>query len=153
MWAFCAPLLAPGARSLPCPSPGRSTCFRVRSDSPSPRSGFFAAGLWAIEQELLDSGEEDPAEIVVDEVIGQWIALLPVSVGAASAGVPFGALWPGILTAFVAFRLFDIWKPWLIGRVEARGDALGVMLDDALAGVAAALTVILFAGIAHGAFA
>lgn len=113
--------------------------------------GLFAAGLWAIEQEILDSGEEDPAEIVVDEVIGQWIALLPVSVGAAGAGVPFGALWPGILTAFLAFRLFDIWKPWLIRRVERRGDALGVLLDDALAGVAAALTVIVFAWAAHGA--
>ena len=115
--------------------------------------GLFAAGLWAIEQELVDSGEDDPAEIVVDEVIGMWIALLPVSVGASGADVAFGALWPGIVTAFLAFRVFDIWKPWLIGRVDARGDALGVLLDDALAGAAAALTVIAFAALAHGAFA
>ncbi|MDJ1007147.1 MAG: phosphatidylglycerophosphatase A [Paracoccaceae bacterium] len=113
--------------------------------------GLFAAGLWATERETLDSGDEDPSEIVVDEVIGQWIALLPVSVGAASAGVAFGALWPGIVTAFFAFRLFDIWKPFVIGTVDRRGDALGILLDDALAGVAAAAVVIAFAVLAHGA--
>ncbi|MEL7026194.1 MAG: phosphatidylglycerophosphatase A [Pseudomonadota bacterium] len=112
--------------------------------------GLFAAGLWATEQEMLDSGEDDPAEIVVDEVIGQWIALLPVSAGASIAGAPFAALWPGILCAFFAFRLFDIWKPWVIGRIDRRGDALGVLLDDAVAGVAAGAVVVVLAAIAHG---
>lgn len=111
--------------------------------------GVFAAGLWASEQELLDAEEDDPSEIVVDEVIGQWIALLPVSLGASMAGVPFFALWPGIITAFLAFRAFDIWKPWVIGRVDARGDALGLMLDDALAGVAAGAVVLGLAALAH----
>ena len=115
--------------------------------------GVFAAGLWATEQELLDADEDDPSEIVVDEVIGQWIALLPVSVGASAAGVPFPALWPGILAAFLAFRLFDIWKPWLIGRIDRRGDALGVLLDDALAGVAAGGLVVILAWLAHGPLA
>lgn len=112
--------------------------------------GLFAAGLWASEQELLDAEEDDPGEIVVDEVIGMWIALLPVSVGADAMGASFAALWPGILTAFLAFRLFDIWKPWLIGRVDRRGDGLGLMLDDALAGVAAAGVVMIAAWLSHG---
>ncbi|MEL7459363.1 MAG: phosphatidylglycerophosphatase A [Pseudomonadota bacterium] len=115
--------------------------------------GVFAAGLWASEQELLDSEEDDPAEIVVDEVIGQWIALLPVSLGASLAGASFLALWPGIIAAFLAFRLFDIWKPWVIGKVDARGDALGLMLDDALAGVAAGAVVMGLASLAHTGFA
>lgn len=115
--------------------------------------GLFAAGLWATERETLESGEEDPSEIVVDEVVGQWIALLPVSVGASSAGVAFAALWPGIVVAFLSFRLLDIWKPSLIGRVDRRGDALGVMLDDAVAGVFAAGLVILAAWLAHAGFA
>ncbi len=110
----------------------------------------FAAGLWATEQELLETDEEDPSEIVIDEVIGQWIALLPVSLGASLAGVSFAALWPGIVAAFFTFRLFDIWKPWVIGRIDRRGDALGVMLDDAVAGVAAGVTVIALALLAHG---
>lgn len=114
--------------------------------------GVFAAGLWASEQELLDAEDDDPAEIVVDEVIGQWIALLPVSMGASLAGVQFLALWPGIIAAFLAFRLFDIWKPWVIGKVDARGDALGLMLDDALAGVAAGAVVMALASLAHSGF-
>ena len=115
--------------------------------------GVFAAGLWATEQELLDAEEDDPSEIVVDEVLGQWIALLPVSVGASLAGVPFAALWPGIIAAFFAFRLFDIWKPWIIGNIDRRGDALGVLLDDMVAGVAAGGLVTLLAWLAHGPLA
>lgn len=114
--------------------------------------GIFAAGLWATEQELMDAEEDDPAEIVVDEVIGQWIAVLPVSMGAQLAGVPVTALWPGIILAFLAFRLFDIWKPLIIGKVDRRGDALGVLLDDALAGVASAFVVMVAATLAHGTF-
>lgn len=110
----------------------------------------FAAGVWAVAAETEDAGEADPSEIVIDEVAGQWIALVPVSVVAAHAGVGFPALWPGVLTAFLAFRLFDIWKPWLIGRVDARGTPLSVMLDDALAGVFAAVAVGVGAWLAHG---
>ena len=58
-------------------------------------------------------------------------------------------LWPGWIAAFVLFRLFDIWKPWLAGRADARGDALGVMLDDVVAGVFAALGVIALAALFH----
>jgi phosphatidylglycerophosphatase A len=68
-------------------------------------------------------------------------------------GAALTALWPGWIVAFVAFRLFDIWKPGPIGWADRRGDALGVMLDDILAGVAAALCVILGAWLAHGVFA
>jgi len=110
----------------------------------------FASGWWATTLEIKGKENNDPSEIVIDEVAGQWLALLPVSVGAAHAGVTITALWPGWVVAFVAFRLFDIWKPGPIGWADRRGDALGVMLDDILAGVAAALCVILGAWLAHG---
>jgi len=110
----------------------------------------FASGWWATTLETKGKENNDPSEIVIDEVAGQWLALLPVSVGAAHAGVTITALWPGWVVAFVAFRLFDIWKPGPIGWADRRGDALGVMLDDILAGVAAALCVILGAWLAHG---
>jgi phosphatidylglycerophosphatase A len=113
----------------------------------------FAAGWWATAQETRGQPDPDPSEIVIDEVTGLWLAFLPVSVGAAHAGVALTALWPGWVTAFVAFRLFDIWKPGPIGWADRRGDALGVMLDDVLAGVAAALCVMLGAALAHGVFA
>jgi phosphatidylglycerophosphatase A len=113
----------------------------------------FAAGWWATAQETKGKDNHDPSEIVIDEVAGQWLALLPVSIGAAHVGAALTALWPGWIVAFVAFRLFDIWKPGPIGWADRRGDALGVMLDDILAGVAAALCVILGAWLAHGVFA
>ena len=58
-------------------------------------------------------------------------------------------LYPGWIAAFVLFRLFDIWKPWLVGRADARGDALGVMLDDVIAGVFAAIGVAALAALFH----
>lgn len=110
----------------------------------------FALGLWATIEQTRDAEDPDPSEIVIDEVVGQWIALLPVAMGAARAGADLLALWPGWVAAFALFRLFDIWKPWLVGVVDARGDALGVMLDDVLAGVFAALGVLVLAAAYHG---
>ncbi len=102
-------------------------------------------GIRAIDAEMKATGAHDPGWIVIDEVAGQWIALLPVAFGAWRADVPVTALWPGIVVAFLFFRLFDIWKPWLVGRADARDDAKGVMLDDVWAGVFAAIVVILAA--------
>jgi len=110
----------------------------------------FALGWWATARETRGSDDHDPSEIVIDEVAGQWIALLPVMIGAAHAGVNVLWLWPGWLTAFVAFRFFDILKPGPIGWADRRGDALGVMLDDVIAGVFAALVVMLGAFFSHG---
>ncbi|WP_127900162.1 phosphatidylglycerophosphatase A [Solirhodobacter olei] len=98
-------------------------------------------------------GDTDPSEIVIDEVAGQWIAMCAPSAGFWFAGLPnWDMPWPGPLTAFIAFRLFDVWKPWIVGRADARGDAAGVMLDDIYAGIMAAVVVIVAAGIAHGIF-
>jgi Phosphatidylglycerophosphatase A and related proteins len=110
----------------------------------------FVAGLWATQKMTQAKGEEDPSEIVIDELVGMWIALIPVSIGSAMAGAPSTALWPAWPTAFLAFRLFDIWKPGPIGWADRRGDALGVMLDDVIAGVFAAIVVVIFAGVYHG---
>ena len=81
----------------------------------------------------------DPSEIVIDEVVGQWIALLPIAsiVTSREAGRPsrFG---PAGSLLFALFRLFDITKPWLVGWADKRDDATGVMLDDVIAGIFAA---------------
>lgn len=106
-------------------------------------------GLWAIRGVLVDHESEDPSEIVIDEVVGMWIAMLPVSVGAWWAGAPLLALYPGWIAAFLLFRLFDIWKPWLVGRADRRGDALGVMLDDVWAGIFAGAVTLVLAAFSH----
>ncbi len=110
----------------------------------------FGAGLWAARVETEGGDDPDPSEIVIDEVAGMFVALLPVSVGAAMQGVPVLALWPGIVAAFVLFRLFDIWKPGPVGWADMRHDPLGLMLDDVIAGVFAALGVVALAALAHG---
>jgi phosphatidylglycerophosphatase A len=109
-----------------------------------------AVGWWATAVEVAGAEDQDPSEIVIDEVVGQWIALWPVSVGAAMAGTSFTALWPGIVTAFLAFRLFDIWKPGPVGLADRQKGPTGVMLDDIVAGWLAAMVVALAAVVAHG---
>jgi phosphatidylglycerophosphatase A len=113
----------------------------------------IALGWWATAAEIRAHEDSDPSEIVIDEVAGQWIALVPVVVGATNAGVSLMAVWPGWIAAFLLFRLFDIWKPGPVGRADRRGGALGVMLDDIIAGVFAALGVMVLAGLYHGVLA
>lgn len=117
--------------------------------------GIVAAttlGWWATALETKGKKDHDPSEIVIDEVAGQWIALLPVSIGAAHVGMPIFALWPGLVTAFIAFRLFDIWKPGPVGWADRKHGPLGVMLDDLIAGVMAAVVVVALAVLAHEVF-
>ncbi|MFQ6552203.1 phosphatidylglycerophosphatase A [Aestuariibius insulae] len=110
----------------------------------------FGLGLWATGEMTKGMTDHDPSEIVIDELVGQWIAVLPILFGAAAAGAPAMALWPGWIAAFALFRLFDIWKPGPVGWADRRGDALGVMMDDVIAGVFAAIGVTILAGIWHG---
>ena len=77
--------------------------------------------------------QKDPSEVVIDEVLGQWITCLPF----ASLG-----FWE-YAAAFGLFRFFDITKPWPIRRLENLGNGFGVMVDDAMAGVYAMLCLAL----------
>lgn len=110
----------------------------------------FFKGLWATRVMTRGSDDHDPSEIVIDEVAGQWIALLPLSYAAWNHGLDITALWPGWVAAFLLFRLFDITKPGPVGWADRRDDPLGVMLDDVIAGVFAGVGVVLLAGLWHG---
>lgn len=109
-------------------------------------------GFWACRTFLADRLGADPSEVVIDEVAGQWLALLFPAAAFWNRGLVDWATvaWPGWVAAFVFFRLFDIWKPWLVGRADRRGDPDGVMLDDLWAGVFAGLAVMVAAGLWHG---
>lgn len=109
----------------------------------------FGLGWW-VAARLTGPDDPDPSEIVIDEVAGMWLALWPVSLGAAMAGVDVLELWRGIVVAFVAFRLFDVWKPGPVGWADRLHTPLGLMLDDILAGLMAALVVVALAALAHG---
>jgi phosphatidylglycerophosphatase A len=110
----------------------------------------YIKGYYATQ--IMTKGREnhDPSEIVIDEVVGQWIALAPVIIGSWHAGVSITALWPGWIAAFVLFRLFDITKPGPVGWADRKDNATGVMLDDVIAGVLAAIGVVILAGAWHG---
>lgn len=97
----------------------------------------FVLGVWVSQIVVQRLKLEDPGCIVVDEFVGQWLAL---------ALAPPGWIW--IIVGFLLFRFFDIVKPWPVSWADrAVGGGLGVMLDDALAGLLAGL--VLF-GIAAG---
>lgn len=112
--------------------------------------GSFVAGLWATSVMTKDSDNHDPSEIVIDEVAGQWIALLPLSYSSWTMGLDITVLWPGWIAGFALFRLFDITKPGPVGWADRKQGPLGVMLDDVIAGVLAAMGVMVLAGLWHG---
>jgi len=111
---------------------------------------MFAFGWWATTEQTRDSLDHDPSEIVIDEVVGQWLALWTISASAWRLEIDVLQLWPGWLAGFALFRMFDIFKPGPVGWADRRADALGVMLDDVIAGVCAALCVAAMAAVAHG---
>ena len=107
-----------------------------------------ALGFYTVGQELKDRPGDDPGEIVIDEVAGQWLALLFPAMGFWMRDVPM--VWPGPVAAFLLFRLFDIWKPGPVGTADRRNDPAGVMLDDLIAGVFAGIVTVILAGLYHG---
>jgi len=111
---------------------------------------FFAtiAGFWAVSS-ALQGPDDDPPEFVIDEVAGQWLALLFSSAAFWARGHEGFLPTPAPLAAFVFFRLFDVWKPWIIGRADRLGGARGVMLDDLIAGVFAGLATYGAAALYH----
>jgi len=110
----------------------------------------FFIGWWATMAETRGKDNHDPSEIVIDEVAGQWIALLPLSGGLWHAGMdPWLFPYPGWVGAFLMFRLFDIWKPGPVGWADRKSTAFGVMFDDVIAGVMAAIVVTIAAVISH----
>ena len=98
--------------------------------------------FWATKNYIQHNSEKsDPSEVVIDEVIGQWIAVLPIGFTLKVTEFSNKELWLVWLWAFVSFRFFDIIKLGLVDWADNLGGALGVLLDDILAGIAAGLTV------------
>ncbi len=101
-------------------------------------SALCYAGTWAATRTETLLHRKDPGAVVVDEVVGQLIAFL---------FMPFNSGAWIIFTGFVAFRVFDIWKPYPIRRLEALEAGLGIMGDDVLAGIYAAVLLSLLTSI------
>ena len=99
-----------------------------------------ALGFWACAR-VCGPGD-DPSEVVIDEVAGQWLALLFPAAAFWHRGLEDWAVvaYPGWIAAFLFFRLFDIWKPWPVSWADDHvHGGLGAMLDDAFAGIYACI--------------
>ena len=108
------------------------------------------AGFWAVAQYTAGMADPDRSEIVIDEVAGQWLALMFPSFGFWMMDLPAETFpYPGWVAAFVFFRIFDIWKPWVIGRADRRHDTAGVMVDDLWAGLFAGVATMIAAAAFH----
>jgi len=92
---------------------------------------LLAPGIWAADVYARAVGKKDPGEVVVDEVIGQWITL--------SGAVTLN--WKSWLGAFLLFRLFDIWKPPPVRQLERLPGGTGIVADDVMAGVYGAIVI------------
>ena len=85
---------------------------------------FALLGIWSANV-LESTWGKDPSRVVVDEMVGVWIPLLAVT--------PNNLIY--VIPAFVLFRIFDIFKPLGIRKMESLNGGLGVMMDDVLAGI------------------
>ena len=98
---------------------------------PTAAAAAALAGFVAIPRAVTER-DADPGWVVIDEVAGQWVALL----GLASP------TWPGLLLAFLLFRVVDIWKPGPVGWADRQHGAFGIMVDDLVAGAITALLLV-----------
>ena len=87
-------------------------------------------------------GQKDPAQVVSDEVAGQSIALLGMAWLMPEQENPIAWIGMAVL-AFVLFRIFDVWKPWIIDKSQHLPSGWGVLTDDILAGIFAGILVLI----------
>ncbi len=95
-------------------------------------------GVLASSRIVRETGKKDPQIIVIDEVVGVLVTL--------AAAPP---TWPALVVGFVAFRIFDMWKPWPARTAERLPEGWGVVADDVVAGAygAAVLGVLRATGV------
>jgi phosphatidylglycerophosphatase A len=91
-----------------------------------------AAGVWAASVVERDVGVEDPQVVVIDEVAGMLVTMLPI----------LSFSWRATVTGLVLFRLFDVLKPWPVRRFENLPSGWGIVLDDVVAGILGALAML-----------
>jgi len=100
-------------------------------------AALFGVGVWAGGIYAARTSQSDPGAVVVDEVVGQWLAAIPVAT--LSPGVTMPTHLAGWVMAFVFFRFFDIVKVWPANACERHfKGGFGIMADDVVAGVYAA---------------
>lgn len=104
---------------------------------------FTALGIWSAGIAERYWGP-DPSRVVMDETVGQWIAMLPLSVFAAQpCPLASGGFWLWAVVSLLLFRFFDIVKPLGVRKMEDLPGGTGIMADDILAGIYSAVILAL----------
>jgi len=133
--------VGPVGRLRPAPGSWGSAAALVIAAGLAPFAGWTleiatlaicVLGVRAAEIYDRESGSKDASEIVIDEVAGQWITLLAVPLD-----------WRWWIAAFIAFRMFDILKPGPVRLAERLPGGYGVMADDIVAGMLAAVCLLI----------
>ncbi len=88
-------------------------------------------GVWAAQVVAREVGRKDPQVVVVDEVAGMLVTMLPM--GELS--------WHAVAVGFIAFRILDVAKPWPVRNFEKLPGGWGIVFDDVVAGVLGAATL------------
>lgn len=101
---------------------------------------FLPPAIWASTRTAHLLNRKDPGNVVIDEVLGQWLTLA----GAAVLN------WKTLLAGFILFRVLDIWKPWPVRQFEKLPEGTGIVTDDLAAGIYGAL--ILYIGSRFGLY-
>ena len=106
---------------------------------------LLSLGVWASDEAERVFARKDDGRIVIDEVVGQLLTFFPF----VMLGMSPGVLW--LVTGFVAFRVFDIWKPGPARWAERNFEGgAGVMLDDVVAGIFAGALMTVLIGVLAG---
>jgi phosphatidylglycerophosphatase A len=114
---------------------------------------LVAVGVWSSSRAAAYVGKKDPQFVVIDEVAGQHLALLlpliPIALPRLTEHFDFSLYaiffalslvnWKYLLAGFILFRVFDIWKPYPLARLENLPGGWGIMADDWMAGLYAAI--------------
>ncbi|HEX4448215.1 MAG TPA: phosphatidylglycerophosphatase A [Polyangiaceae bacterium] len=94
-----------------------------------------AVGIWAADVVARDLGKKDPQVVVVDEVAGLLVTMLPMRPMADIS-------WRAIVVGFLLFRLFDVTKPWPVRGFEKLRGGWGIVMDDVFAGIYGACVIV-----------
>ncbi len=86
--------------------------------------GLFCVGVMASNEAERALQKKDPHFVTIDEIVGYFICLFLIPIS-----------WTTIIVSFFVFRLFDVWKPWPIRKLESAGGGMGIMIDDVAAGI------------------
>jgi phosphatidylglycerophosphatase A len=87
-------------------------------------AGLFCAGVMAATEAERALKEKDPHFVTIDEIVGYFVCLFLIPIS-----------WTTIILSFFVFRLFDVWKPWPVRKLESIGGGMGIMIDDVAAGI------------------